>query len=74
MTFLEHLDELRKRITHAVGALLVGFIIAFAFIDRVFDFVYQRLVADRAGRQADLHRSRPRCSCCGSRSPRSPAS
>ena len=26
MTFLEHLDELRKRITHAVGALLVGFI------------------------------------------------
>ena len=45
MTFLEHLDELRKRITHAVGGLLVGFILAFAFIDRVFDFVYQRLVA-----------------------------
>jgi sec-independent protein translocase protein TatC len=43
MTFLEHLDELRKRITHAVGGLLVGFIIAFAFINRVFDFVYQRL-------------------------------
>ena len=30
MTFLEHLDELRKRITHAVVALLVGFLIAFA--------------------------------------------
>jgi len=43
MTFLEHLDELRKRITHAVGGLLVGFIIAFAFINRVFDFVYLRL-------------------------------
>ena len=43
MTFLEHLDELRKRITHAVGALFAGFIIAFAFINRVFDFVYQRL-------------------------------
>jgi sec-independent protein translocase protein TatC len=43
MTFLEHLDELRKRITHAVGGLLVGFIIAFAFINRIFDFVYQRL-------------------------------
>ena len=43
MTFLEHLDELRKRITHAVGALLVGFIVAFAFIDRIFEFVYQRL-------------------------------
>ena len=35
MTFLEHLDELRKRITHAVGGLLVGFIISFAFIGRV---------------------------------------
>jgi sec-independent protein translocase protein TatC len=45
MTFLEHLDELRKRITHAVGGLLVGFIIAFAFIDRIFDFVYRRLSA-----------------------------
>jgi sec-independent protein translocase protein TatC len=45
MTFLEHLDELRKRITHAVGALLVGFILAFAFIGRIFDFVYQRLSA-----------------------------
>jgi sec-independent protein translocase protein TatC len=45
MTFLEHLDELRKRITHAVGGLLVGFIIAFAFINRIFDFVYQRLSA-----------------------------
>ena len=34
MTFLEHLDELRKRITHAVAALLVGFVIAFAFVER----------------------------------------
>jgi sec-independent protein translocase protein TatC len=49
MTFLEHLDELRKRITHAVGALLVGFIVAFAFINRVFDFVYQRLTATVPG-------------------------
>ena len=43
MTFLEHLDELRKRITHAVGGLFVGFILAFAFINRIFDFVYARL-------------------------------
>ena len=49
MTFLEHLDELRKRITHAVGGLFVGFIIAFAFINRVFDFVYQRLIASVPG-------------------------
>ena len=51
MTFLEHLDELRKRITHAVGGLLFGFIIAFAFINRVFDFVYQRLVSTVPGGQ-----------------------
>ena len=49
MTFLEHLDELRKRITHAVGGLLVGFVVAFAFINYVFDFVYQRLVATVPG-------------------------
>jgi sec-independent protein translocase protein TatC len=49
MTFLEHLDELRKRITHAVAALLVGFIIAFAFINKVFAFVYARLVKDIPG-------------------------
>jgi sec-independent protein translocase protein TatC len=46
MTFLEHLDELRKRITHAVVALLVGFLIAFAFIDRLVTFVYARLAID----------------------------
>ena len=49
MTFLEHLDELRKRITHAVGALLVGFILAFAFIERIFDFVYLHLAKDVPG-------------------------
>jgi sec-independent protein translocase protein TatC len=49
MTFLEHLDELRRRITHAVAALLVGFVIAFTFIDRVFAFVYQRLTNDVPG-------------------------
>jgi sec-independent protein translocase protein TatC len=43
MTFLEHLDELRKRITHAVVGLLVGFIVAFAFIRQIFAFVYERL-------------------------------
>ena len=49
MTFLEHLDELRKRITHAVGGLLVGFIISFAFINRVEAFVYARLTKDIPG-------------------------
>jgi len=49
MTFLEHLDELRKRITHAVVGLLVGFIIAFAFIGRVQAFIYERLTKDIPG-------------------------
>ena len=51
MTFLEHLDELRKRITHAVGALLVGFIFAFAFIERIFAFVYLHLANDVPGKK-----------------------
>jgi sec-independent protein translocase protein TatC len=49
MTFLEHLDELRKRITHAVGALLVGFIAAFIFIDEVESIIYLRLTKDLPG-------------------------
>jgi sec-independent protein translocase protein TatC len=49
MTFLEHLDELRKRITHAVGALFVGFLIALGFINQVVAFVYQRLTTDIPG-------------------------
>jgi sec-independent protein translocase protein TatC len=49
MTFLEHLDELRKRITHAVAGLFIGFIISFAFIGRVQDFIYGRLTKDIPG-------------------------
>lgn len=49
MTFLEHLDELRKRIMHAVGGLFVGFLISFAFINRIFDFVYERLASPVPG-------------------------
>jgi sec-independent protein translocase protein TatC len=49
MTFLEHLDELRKRITHAVVALFVGFLAAFAFIERIWLFVFARLTADVPG-------------------------
>jgi sec-independent protein translocase protein TatC len=49
MSFLEHLDELRKRITHAVVALLVGFLVAFAFIEQIWTFVFARLTADVPG-------------------------
>jgi sec-independent protein translocase protein TatC len=49
MTFLEHLDELRKRITHAVVGLLVGFIASFAFIDQIKEFIYVRLTSEIPG-------------------------
>jgi sec-independent protein translocase protein TatC len=43
MTFLEHLDELRKRITHAVVGLFIGFVAAFGFIGYIQEFIYARL-------------------------------
>lgn len=49
MTFLEHLEELRTRITHAVLALLAGFVLAFVVAGRVQGFVYQRLTTDIPG-------------------------
>ncbi len=40
MSFLEHLDELRKRLTYSVIAVVVGVLIAFAFIDKLFTFIF----------------------------------
>ena len=45
MSFLEHLDELRKRIIYAAVSIGVGFLIAFAFIQKLFDFVMKPLQA-----------------------------
>ena len=39
MSFLDHLDELRRRIIYAVVSVFVGFVISFFFIDRIFDFI-----------------------------------
>src|SRR6202165_1642732 len=39
MSFLEHLDELRKRIINACIAIGVGILASFAFIDRIFNFL-----------------------------------
>ena len=41
MGFLEHLDELRKRLIRACIALAIGMLVAFAFVDRLADFVLQ---------------------------------
>ena len=43
MSFLEHLDELRKRLMYSAIALAVGVAISFTFIDRVFRFIMQPL-------------------------------
>ena len=45
MSFLDHLDELRKRLTHAIVALLVGFVGAFAFAGQAQEFVMKPLLA-----------------------------
>ncbi len=39
MSFLEHLDELRKRIINACLGIAVGVAIGFFFIDRIFNFL-----------------------------------
>jgi sec-independent protein translocase protein TatC len=39
MSFLEHLDELRKRIIRACIAIAVGVLLCFAFINRIVDFI-----------------------------------
>ena len=39
MGFLEHLDELRRRLIRACIALGAGMLVAFLFIDRIADFV-----------------------------------
>jgi len=39
MSFLEHLDELRKRIINAAVAILVGILVSFTFITRIYSFL-----------------------------------
>ena len=39
MSLMEHLDELRKRIVHSAIYLFVGFILAYAFHERLYGFV-----------------------------------
>lgn len=39
MSFLDHLDELRKRIIWSLVSILIGFLPALAFINQIFDFI-----------------------------------
>ncbi|MPZ18369.1 MAG: twin-arginine translocase subunit TatC [Luteitalea sp.] len=45
MSFLEHLDELRKRLIRSIYALLGGFLIACIFIPQIFRFIMEPLSA-----------------------------
>lgn len=45
MSFLEHLDELRKRIMWALGFLIAGFIVCCFFIQQIFDFIMRPMQA-----------------------------
>jgi len=53
MSFLEHLDELRKRLIYIVYSLIAGCAIAYIFIGKLFDFImkpmYAMLPHDAAG-------------------------
>lgn len=39
MSFLEHLDELRKRLVNSVIIIVIAFVFCFYFSDRIFDFL-----------------------------------
>lgn len=39
MSFLEHLDELRKRIVNSAIAIGVGILVAFTFVNRIYNFL-----------------------------------
>ena len=45
MGFLEHLDELRRRLIRALIALAVGMAVAFFFVDRIAEFALRPTIA-----------------------------
>lgn len=45
MSFLEHLDELRKRIVRSLIFLIGGFLVCIFFVNQIFDFVMEPMQA-----------------------------
>lgn len=43
MSFLDHLDELRRRIIYTVVSVGIGFVISFFFINEIFSFIMRPL-------------------------------
>src|SRR3989304_7278890 len=44
MTFIEHLEELRKRILWSLAAILICFIVTYNFSKRIFDFLMKPII------------------------------
>jgi sec-independent protein translocase protein TatC len=44
MSFLEHLEELRKRLIYSVVSIVVGFIICYSFVDRIYGLMQKPIV------------------------------
>ena len=45
MSFLDHLDELRRRIIYSLIAVGVGFGVAFFWLDKIFTFIFEPMKA-----------------------------
>jgi sec-independent protein translocase protein TatC len=58
MSFLEHLDELRKRLIYIVYSLIAGCVVAYIFIGRLVNFImkpmYEMLPKDASGTAGKL--------------------
>lgn len=54
MSFLEHLDELRKRLVHIAGYLAVGFVVSIFFSKRIYDFLSAPLIQALPEKQKEL--------------------
>ena len=51
MSFLEHLDELRKRLLYSVYALIAGCAVGFVFVGRIQEFIFVPLFQMLGGEQ-----------------------
>ncbi len=59
MSFLEHLDELRTRLIKIIYGLIVGCVIAYIFIQRIFDFFMRPLAQVSGGHMQYTQGSEP---------------
>ena len=54
MSFLEHLDELRKRLVHVAAYLGIGFVVALFFSQKIYDFLAAPLIRSLPAKQNQL--------------------